>query len=69
MMSKELMIPMDHVTEVVSFSYGLSEIYCTGGVREFSLKILLVSLLALFKISLVSLYLPFSKRDFRWQGH
>ena len=39
MMSKELKIPMDHVTEVFSFSYGHSEIYCTDGVREFSFKI------------------------------
>ena len=39
MMSKELKIPMDHVTEVVSSSYGLSEIHCIGGDRDFSSEI------------------------------
>ena len=29
MMSKELKIPMDHVTEVVSLSCDCLEIYCT----------------------------------------
>ena len=41
MMSKELKIPMNHVTEVVLLSYGLSEIYCNGGVRDCPIQLMI----------------------------